>query len=135
MVYSLRRTPRELMCPILFALRSVNQRLPSEAVVMPVGAAVAVGRGENSVTVEGTQRSSSDSTASRIRDGFGLGHCRLVCRRVTRWNREWSKFITNLPDTNVGMSYARTIGLRGGAFPDRDPLARWHGPDSPGVPT
>src|SRR5206468_4539448 len=74
----------------------------------------------------------SDSTASRIRDGFGLGHCRLVCRRVTRWNREWSKFITNLPHTNVGMGYARTIGLRGGALPDREPLARWHGSDSLG---
>src|SRR5438445_12176113 len=62
-------TPVGLRRATLLSPFSVNQILPSRAVVMPAGAELAAGRAGNSVTVDGRQRSSSDSSDSRVR-GF-----------------------------------------------------------------
>src|SRR5581483_11812710 len=65
------------------------------------GAALAVGSGDNSVRVEGTQRSSRRSTTGRRRDGSCPGRCRLTFRRLTRRIRERNRIIADLRDASL----------------------------------
>src|SRR5262245_40717097 len=104
MAYSV-RTPVALIRATLLALRSANQTLPSAARVRPVGAALSVGRGANSVRTAGTQRSSSPSTRSRARDGAGRVRGRLVFGLRMSFSSESNPFIANLLNTKVAGGY------------------------------
>src|SRR6516225_6337599 len=83
--------------------------LPSTAVVMPVGAALAVGRPGNSVRVEGMQRSSSCSSVSRTRGDFGVACCHLVSQPLTFFTREENSFIVNLLGNPAQMGRGKGI--------------------------